>query len=70
MAPADNQYKLLNPFIKACSTSMNKQIIGIPFVAAYMDPTLTDTTPQTEDMKIILADPEAFKRGWESWDKW
>lgn len=42
---------------------MDNQSIDIPFVAANMDPKLTETTPQTEDMKIMLADPEAFKRG-------
>lgn len=40
-----------------------------PFVMAYIDPRFTDTTPQTEDIKIILAAPEAFKRGCASWDK-
>lgn len=42
----------------------------VPFVAEYKTSPLTDTNPQTEDIKIILAAPEAFNRGCASWDKW
>ena len=42
----------------------------IPFVVLYREPTLTATTPATEDIKIILPNPDALRRGCASWLKW
>ena len=39
-------------------------------LAEYIDPTSSETTPATEDKKTMLADPEALRRGCESWHKW
>jgi len=42
-----------------------------PFVAPYiMDPEFIATTPAMDDMKMILAASEAFRRGYASWLKW
>jgi len=35
-----------------------------------MEPTLADTTPAIEDMKIMFPHPEALSRGCASWLRW
>jgi len=55
--------------IKISPNNSDKYII-VPLVAAYMDPTFTDTTPQTEDTNTTFPADEAFIRGCESWLKW
>ena len=42
-------------------------ILYVPLVKPYMDPQSIETTPATEEMKTMLPDPEAFRKGCESW---
>jgi hypothetical protein len=42
----------------------------LPLVIAYIVPLNTPTTPQTDDMKTMLPDPDCFKRGCATWHKW
>ncbi len=54
-----------NELIKVCPNNSDKYRI-VPLVAAYMDPTFTDTAPATEDTNTMLpAYEEASKRGCE-----